>query len=158
MSHDDCDLMEVNVARFLNHPGKRFPVAVEWHVLPQGDVRFIDALSVCGTAFLQLDALYFDVQITGAIERPCCRCLAPVHLPVALHETFEIIIPANEDAVDLAPHILGSVLSSLPPHPLCRSTCRGLCPVCGANLNERPDHVCGEATQDRRTLRDFWYE
>jgi uncharacterized protein len=30
---------------------------------------------------------------------------------------------------------------ALPAQILCRPDCRGLCPVCGASLNDDPDHA-----------------
>ncbi len=40
--------------------------------------------------------------------------------------------------LDLSPEIRQAVLLALPLKPLCRETCKGLCPTCGANLNDGP--------------------
>jgi uncharacterized protein len=32
------------------------------------------------------------------------------------------------------------VVLDLPFSPLCTEDCRGICPVCGADLNDDPDH------------------
>jgi uncharacterized protein len=40
------------------------------------------------------------------------------------------------DEVDLSPLIREQVLLALAGRPLCHEDCRGLCPRCGANLNE----------------------
>ncbi len=39
--------------------------------------------------------------------------------------------------IDLDPIIREQVLLALPMNLLCRETCRGLCPTCGQNLNEK---------------------
>jgi uncharacterized protein len=39
--------------------------------------------------------------------------------------------------IDLGPVVREQILLALPPYPLCREDCKGLCPVCGQNLNER---------------------
>jgi uncharacterized protein len=39
--------------------------------------------------------------------------------------------------IDLAPILREQVLLALPGYPVCREGCKGLCPVCGANLNDR---------------------
>ena len=44
------------------------------------------------------------------------------------------------DEVDLTPLIREQVLLALTDRPLCQEDCRGLCPQCGANLNES---ACG---------------
>jgi len=48
------------------------------------------------------------------------------------------------DSVDLTPLVREQVLLALTDRPLCREDCRGLCPQCGANLNEK---VCGCAVE-----------
>jgi uncharacterized protein len=40
------------------------------------------------------------------------------------------------DSVDLTPEIREASILLLPPFPVCRTDCRGLCPTCGADLNE----------------------
>lgn len=89
---------------------------------------------------------------------PCARCLEPVTvtLSVELEEVFtptidiltgKSIMPDEEDrslwidqnhVLDLTDVLRQNVLLALPVHVLCRSSCRGLCPACGKNLNEGP--------------------
>jgi uncharacterized protein len=149
----------MNVKRFLDNPGKRFPLAVDWEVPPsRDDLQFVDRLRISGTAFFQVGVLYLEVKIETAVERRCSRCLAPIRFPVVLREAFELEVPPGRDVVDLAPAILGSIHASLPAHPVCTPRCRGLCPVCGVNLNEFPDHRCDREADTPRTLKDFWHE
>ena len=42
--------------------------------------------------------------------------------------------------VDLTPEIREDIILTFPSHPLCRTECKGLCPRCGADLNQGP---CG---------------
>ena len=39
--------------------------------------------------------------------------------------------------IDLDPVVREQILLALPGYPLCREDCKGLCPVCGQNRNER---------------------
>jgi uncharacterized protein len=39
--------------------------------------------------------------------------------------------------IDLDPILREQLLLSLPSYPVCKDDCKGLCPVCGANLNDR---------------------
>jgi uncharacterized protein len=39
--------------------------------------------------------------------------------------------------IDLDPMVREQVLLALPAYPVCKDDCKGLCPVCGANLNDR---------------------
>jgi len=110
---------------------------------------------ISGEAFAQLGTLYVDARIRTTIEQPCSRCLTPVRIPIDIHEAFETSIPAESDTIDLSPQIMGFILASLDPHPLCRADCRGLCPVCGTDLNEHPEHTCEYKEADRPRLGDF---
>lgn len=54
---------------------------------------------------------------------------------------FEVL--SDDHAFDLRPYIVSALLMDAPAMPLCRDDCAGLCPQCGANLNEGPCG-CGE--------------
>ena len=49
------------------------------------------------------------------------------------------VLPADH-IIDLEPLICAALVMDAPQQPLCRDDCAGLCPQCGANLNEGP---CG---------------
>jgi uncharacterized protein len=51
-------------------------------------------------------------------------------------------VDAEEDVytgkvIDLDPLVREQLVLALPAYPVCREDCKGLCPVCGTNLNER---------------------
>ena len=51
---------------------------------------------------------------------------------------------SDDDTIDLAEPIFAAILMETPYVVLCREDCKGLCPHCGANLNEGD---CGCAEQ-----------
>ena len=51
------------------------------------------------------------------------------------------VLPADH-IIDIAPLITAALLVDAPGMPLCKDDCAGLCPTCGANLNEG-DCGCG---------------
>ena len=51
--------------------------------------------------------------------------------------------------IDVDPVVREQLLLALPSYPVCRDSCRGLCSVCGANLNER-DCGCDRHVPDPR--------
>jgi len=60
----------------------------------------------------------------------------------------------NEDTytgkvIDLDPVVREQLLLALPSYPVCQEGCKGLCSVCGANLNER-DCGCDRHVPDPR--------
>lgn len=86
--------------------------------------------------------LAFPVHLVG----PCMRCLEPAALDLEV-EAREVDQPASEDSELRSPYVsddeldLGrwahdAALLALPTRLLCRPECAGLCPVCGASLND----------------------
>src|SRR5262249_22775647 len=96
-----------------------------------------------------------DGRVQATLELPCSRCLDPFRWPV--DEPFELTYqprPAavaaqereiadedfsaavyDDDQIDLEQLIRERFEMSLPMKPLCSDDCKGLCSVCGANLN-----------------------
>lgn len=85
----------------------------------------------------------------------CDRCLEAAEFDIAseVDEYFLFQAPAEEDladdedevdyslvgedhTIDLAEPIMAAILMETPYVVLCREDCKGLCPTCGANLNE----------------------
>jgi uncharacterized protein len=90
--------------------------------------------------------------VTAVLE--CARCLeeyayvldspvewwviigGPGGAPVSEERENVIDVPQGAKFVDLADHVRSELLVLVPLKPLCREECKGLCPRCGANLNE----------------------
>ena len=111
---------------------------------------------------LTLELLCFrhglEISCTGRVQTTvileCVRCLEKFEYH--LNEPIDFIVRLaagaplrdklwNEDVVrldqyggklDLTPRIHDAILLGIPQYPLCSEDCRGLCPVCGANLNK----------------------
>jgi uncharacterized protein len=91
--------------------------------------------------------LAFSVDLEG----PCQRCLEPAALHVDV-DAREVEQPGGGEELT-SPYVAGSELDlrawardalvlALPAQIVCREDCAGLCPTCGANLNEAgPEHA-----------------
>jgi uncharacterized protein len=82
------------------------------------------------------------------------------HPPARPSRTFAAD-EVNEEAysgkvIDLDPVIREQLLLALPGYPVCQDDCKGLCSMCGANLNER-DCGCERRMPDPRwaALQNF---
>lgn len=87
-------------------------------------------------------------DFSGEAELECVRCLT--HFWQPLHWDFTelyaftkksvtdsgLLLP-DDAHIDLQPILREYALLEIPIKPLCREDCKGLCPVCGENLNER---------------------
>ena len=67
----------------------------------------------------------------------CSRCLEKFNRVVEIKD-FQVQIPVtNPDGlIDLTDKIREDIILALPYKPLCSEGCRGLCPICGINLNQ----------------------
>lgn len=68
----------------------------------------------------------------------CARCLESFTLE--LSPAFELKLTAEAGDVVVDDEVRQNILLALPPQPLCRPSCRGLCPTCGVNRNTK---ACG---------------
>ena len=105
---------------------------------------------------LQLEAVVEGVLATGVAEvqlaGECARCLTPISdtTEIDIQELF--LFPGKQpddseasrvedELIDLEPVLRDAVVLDLPFIPLCREDCAGMCPTCGADLNDDPAHV-----------------
>jgi len=108
-------------------------------------------------------------SFSGGVALVCSRCLEP--FPFRSQDHFEVYCEAaaqgqlkeehelTNDELDVTYLDQGrintdsllreNILLSLPVQPLCHEDCRGLCPRCGANLNQSACN-CTEAHVDPR--------
>ena len=103
--------------------------------------------------WLESEALLLaGISVNAVIEAECARCLKPVSLEISgklmylycSHDTQEInddeYMPVDIEhfgrVLDVMPQIQENIYTLIPTKILCREDCRGLCPNCGADLNE----------------------
>jgi len=91
------------------------------------------------------------LRFEAALHGPCMRCLEPADPRFAV-DAREVSVPGGgeelqspymgtEDELDLEAWARDALALVLPAQLTCRPDCAGLCPECGANLNEEPDHA-----------------
>jgi uncharacterized protein len=108
----------------------------------------------------------FRLQFPVHLEGPCMRCLEAGVLDLdiesrevdaALTEDEELRSPyVSEDELDISRWAHDAVLLALPTRFLCRPECAGLCPTCGASLNnaDPADHEHEQAIDPRWAALD----
>jgi uncharacterized protein len=121
------------------------------------DGQILGASSIDARATRSGDQLRLTGRVAATVQIDCARCLAPV--PVNVDESFDLFYipsvnrlgPAEErelakddlliafyrdDCLDLDDVVREQIDLALPMARVCSDACRGLCPTCGANLNE----------------------
>jgi uncharacterized protein len=123
------------------------------------------------SAEVQRDRDQFRVvgKVRTTIELVCGRCLEPFRAPV--DEAFDVLFlphtgaPSEDEkkvedddlttafyrdhVIDLGQLLQEQFYLAVPMKPLCREDCRGLCPLCGNNLNSGTC-ACADSWEDPR--------
>lgn len=101
--------------------------------------------------------------LTTHVVGTCDRCLSPAEFDVSGEvdeyylfeepedtgdgdddDELDFSLVSDDNTIDLSDALLSTLVMETPYVVLCRPSCKGLCPVCGANLNEED---CGHAAQ-----------
>lgn len=92
------------------------------------------------------EGLLIQVKISTSMQVSCVRCLDDYVQPLKIDFTelytfashaqpsTELIYPENGQ-IDLGALISEYLTIEIPISPICKTDCKGLCPVCGENLN-----------------------
>jgi len=149
-------LQSINLARILKEPGtaeaegiiKETIGAGEELLTLQGDADWSVSVTSAG------DEFWLSGEVHGTVMMECRRCLKPTPQPVNAYfqhllefhpEVGELTLVQNEDDedvyhfgdpdLDLSFFLAQAFALAMPFTALCDESCKGLCPVCGADLN-----------------------
>lgn len=129
-----------------------------------GLVEFRGSVSNAGDGLFRLEGEY-----SAQVGYSCCRCLKPCSKKVSgnIEALFgDSSAAALEDEIDIrqldgdnicpADLIMSDIAFDFPMQPLCREDCKGICPICGADLNNQACSCAGEKIDPRwEKLKDF---
>ncbi len=164
---DVRELQSINLAQILQEPGTaeadgviRESITAGEDVLPlQGDAEWSVTVTSAGEEF------WLSGEVHGTTMMECRRCLKPTPQPVNAYfqhllefhpevETLTLVQNENDEDIyhfgepdlDLSFFIAQAFSLAMPFTALCDESCKGLCPVCGADLNVADcGHVQGDA-------------
>jgi len=164
---DDSEIVEkswsINIADEIAYVGQNY--------------SFPSPLNVEARGNWSKPAFYVEIAVESKIEVPCRRCLDPAM--VAINGNFSYLYslsPAEGSSersyghgddsyvcikswgkyLDIASQVWDALILSLPNDVLCKDDCRGLCPVCGTNLNRGSCNCSRNETDPRmEVLKDI---
>ena len=144
--------MRLNLRDIIHQPGASVPFSFQLELSELdffGSKPFAHPGEVSGQVRNQAGALVLEGEAQTTLEVVCDRCLKPFSeelvLPVEhlLAETLEDeenddILLLDGGELDLEEVFTTDLVLAMEPKHVCSEECKGLCPKCGANLNDGP--------------------
>lgn len=136
----------VDVSDVVGHPESvKAVTGVQQVSLRLGDVTIKGPMEVEGEVRGTIDGALAEFGTRAMGHLVCVRCLREWDEEIVTSGTQHFSRVPDEDGyaiedrqIDLAGPATDELALSMPPAPVCRNDCRGLCPICGTDLNEDP--------------------
>ena len=148
--------MLLSLTKLIDRPGESIPfeTALDFSNLDfGGNCPADEPVTASGLIRNSAGVLRLSARLTTTLHCVCDRCTKPFSLPLDL--PAEAVLTADEDAdedgdlqtfslrddcADLDEILTTAFVFGMPTKLLCDPDCKGLCPTCGADLNDGP---CG---------------
>lgn len=155
--------MKLDLNEIASNLGKRIKFEINVAPIVDSDSGLKCVEPVTGSVTFTNTGETIDVRgkFATSIELDCARCLRASKMPVEMPIEEELPLegqpwapepdedieelPEDEkeplfenNIFDLEEYLRQSILVGVPIKPLCEEECKGLCPRCGANLNDGP--------------------
>ena len=148
--------MKINLKPIFNIVGEKKDFSYEIAPEEFGDIKgfsFGSDVSLSGKLYNRAGVVYLDYTAVFKLLHTCDRCLKEfsreydlsfdhIVVPSVSNDDNDDYIVADGESIELNEVALNDILLSLPTKVLCREDCKGLCMVCGCDLNETQcDHL-----------------
>ena len=133
--------------------GMHLPVSYEITPEELSEVRgytFAAPVAVSGEFYNRAGIVTLKYTVSCTLDVVCDRCLTELkrdysydfsHTVVPSLQSegdiYDTYLVAQHDSIDMNETAISDLLLMLPKKMLCREDCKGLCDICGCNLNER---------------------
>ncbi len=115
------------------------------------DELIASPVHVCGSVYNKTGIVTLDAFADYTLCAECARCTAQINRSVSVpvkhclitrseNEENDYYIVVDNLHLDLDALVSEDIYLAMPSRFLCKDDCKGLCGICGANLNET---VCG---------------
>ena len=144
--------MILQLREFFQIEGMHLPV--DYTISPEelSEVRgytFAAPVSVQGEFSNRAGIVTLKYTVSCTLDAVCDRCLAELRRDYAYDfshtvvpslqsegDIYDTYLVAQHDSIDMNETAISDLLLMLPTKMLCREDCKGLCDICGCNLNE----------------------
>lgn len=126
--------------------------------LVEEEAIFLEPVKIKMEIHKENEKVFVSGRVSTTLSLTCSRCLSPY--PFKIDSYFDLIYYPIEDflrveepekelketdlesmfyrenRIDIDSLVLEQINLTIPMKPLCSESCKGLCPICGTNLNE----------------------
>jgi len=142
------DILRLNVGFIIHQTvgyNREFPIEADRIKIPP-DLT-LDNLYGSALVTRTAQGLLVQVRLRAQTEAECARCLTEFSQPLEVDFTelyaftpasateSGLIVPES-GKINLTPLVREEMFLAIPINPVCKEDCKGLCAVCGENLNE----------------------
>ncbi|MCH4239980.1 MAG: DUF177 domain-containing protein [Oscillospiraceae bacterium] len=150
--------MLLNLKKKIQEDGTLLPVRYEFNLSSlefNAGHPFVSPVEVNGTVTTHGGFATMEAEVSFDFSIPCDRCTSQInkrftyrfsHILVEALSNEEdaddgqYVILQDDGSLDVDKLLQEDILLELPTKFLCKPDCKGICPICGKNLNEGP---CG---------------
>lgn len=113
-------------------------------------IELVDTMKVELTLTKDIQSVVVEGRMDGEVKMTCSRCLLEYIAPISVG--FAVIFKEKNNIsdddresdvyeygnneIDLYPYLRETMILEFPVKQVCSEDCKGLCPICGKNLNE----------------------
>lgn len=144
--------MRLNLREIIHVPGASLPFAFSLDLSQEdffGEQPITRPVTVTGQVKNIADVLVLEGEAKSLLDYTCDRCMGRfsrekvVGLSFLLAETLEgeddgEIVLLDDGEIDVGDLAYTAFILDMDTKHLCSEDCKGLCPGCGANLNQEP--------------------
>jgi uncharacterized protein len=136
----------VDVGDLVGHPEAERAFSGSQRVaLRLGESVVSGPMNVTGVVRGTVDGVLADYTVTATGRLACVRCLTEWDEEISIDAIQHFARTPDEDGygiedkrIDMAGAATDELSLGIPAAPVCRDDCKGLCPVCGNDLNSDP--------------------
>lgn len=164
-------MIKINVAeiqkKLVGEKSLKFDLDAKELEISSDELVILSPVALEGTMSNAGDVLLLKAVMAAKVQRMCGRCLKEFSAetkaevldkfyPQGAENIEDDAFVYDSDVIDITEPLRESLLLAEPIQALCKQDCRGLCPVCGADLNDG-DCGCDRFTVDPRlaALKQF---
>ncbi len=142
--------MKVDVRDFLKSDGNsldiEFDNKIEYLDSVDSEISFEKPVNFSGKAVNVSGVIKLDGNLVAEYTTKCIRCLKDITRNMNIKIREDIQSPSSDVAAeaytysdnyfDLDKILTDNIILNLPMKNVCKDACKGLCPVCGTDINE----------------------